>query len=151
MADRRGRRAVGFAVLGAYPLLTLAFYHGPGWMLPLVWIPLIFALTGGSTIVRALATELFPTSHRGTSSGFLQLSEAGGRSLGLFLVAWGTPEGARTTPMIDVIVFAALAAALIVLMLPETGRRELEEISSDADVPAADAAQVGLPKPRSSW
>ncbi len=151
MADRRGRRAVGFALLGAYPLLTLAFYHGPGWMLPLVWIPLIFALTGGSTIVRALATELFPTSHRGTSSGFLQLSEAGGRSLGLFLVAWGTPDGAHATAMIDVVVFAALAAALIVLMLPETGRRELEEISSDADVPAADAAQVGLPKPRSSW
>jgi putative MFS transporter len=151
MADRRGRRRVGMALLGAYPLLTLAFYHGPSWMLPLVWIPLIFALTGGSTIVRALATELFPTSYRGTSSGWLQLSEAAGRSLGLFLVAWGTPDGGRTTPMIDIVVFAALAAALIVWMLPETGRRELEEISSDADVADADSLGAGLPKPRSSW
>ena len=137
MADRRGRRGVGFAVLGCYPLLTLAFYHGPGWLLPFVWVPLIFALTGGNTIVRALATELFPTSQRGTSSGLLQLSEAGGRSLGLFLAAWGTPDGGRTTPMIDIVVFSALAAALIVWMLPETGRRELEEISSEADDSAA--------------
>jgi hypothetical protein len=42
--------------------------------------------------------------------------------------------------MIDIIVFTVLAAALIVLMLPETGRRELEEISSDADVSAAGVA-----------
>ena len=151
MADRRGRRSVGFALLGAFPMLTLAFYHGPGWLLPLVWVPLIFALTGGSTIVRALATELFPTSHRGTSSGLLMLSEAGGRSLALFLVAWGTADGARNTPMIDLVVFASLAAALIVLMLPETGRRELEEISSDAEFPAPGATPLGLPKSRSSW
>jgi MFS family permease len=131
MGDSRGRRSVGFGLLAAYPLLALAFYHGPAWSLPLVWIPLIFALTGGDTIVRALSVELFPTSHRGTASGWLKLWEAGGRSAGLFAVAWGTPEGARTTPMVSIVVFAALLAALLLLLLPETRRRELEEISAE--------------------
>jgi MFS family permease len=132
MADASGRRGVGFALLGGFPLLALLFYHGPGWSLPVLWIPLIFALTGASTILRALASELFPTSARGTSSGWLLLWEAVGRSGGLFLVAWGTSDGASNTPMISVVVFASLVAGLIVLLLPETGQRELEEISSEA-------------------
>lgn len=131
IADRRGRRVVGFILLGSYPFLALAFYHGPGWALPLVWIPMIFAMTGGDTIQRALAAELFPTSHRGTASGWFKLCEAVGRSSGLFIVAWGTARGASNTPMISIVVFAALAAGLIVLLLPETGRRELEDVSAE--------------------
>jgi MFS family permease len=132
VADQRGRRRVGLFVLGSFPLLALAFYHGPGWSLPLIWIPLVFTLTGGGTLMRALSTELFPTSYRGTASGWLQLFEAAGRSSGLFVLAWTTPEGASNTPMISVIVFASLAAGLIVLLVPETGRRELEDISDEA-------------------
>ena len=129
VADRRGRRVVGFAVHALYPLMVLAFYNGPGWTLPLVWIPMIFCLTGSSTITRALATELFPTSHRGSASGWLQLTEAAGRSIGLFAVALGTSEGSSNVAMINLVVFASLAAGLVILLLPETGRRELEDIS----------------------
>jgi MFS family permease len=139
MADRNGRRVVGFAVLGGFPLLTLAFYHGPEWALPLVWIPLVFTLTGGSTIMRAIAAELFPTSYRGTSSGWLQLFEAVGRVTGLFVLAWVTPDGSSNVPMIGVVVFSSLVAGFLVLVVPETGRRELEEISGEAEarVPVA--------------
>jgi putative MFS transporter len=132
LADRRGRRAVGFAVLAGFPLLALAFYHSPGLALPFLWVPLIFTLTGGNTIMRTLSTELFPTSYRGTSAGFLQLVEAGGRVGGLALVAWGTPDGASTVPMISQVVLIAGIAALVVLALPETGRRELEDVSPEA-------------------
>jgi MFS family permease len=139
MADRNGRRVVGFAVLGGFPLLTLAFYHGPEWALPLVWIPLVFTLTGGSTIMRAIAAELFPTSYRGTSSGWLQLFEAVGRVTGLFVLAWVTPDGSSNVPMIGVLVFSSLVAGFLVLVVPETGRRELEEISDEGEarVPVA--------------
>jgi MFS family permease len=132
MADLHGRRRVGFALLAGFPLLALAFYHGPAWALPLVWIPLIFTLSGGETILRAVAAELFPTSERGTASGWLQLAGAIGRSAGLFSVAWATPAGGSNIPMVSVVVFATLAAGLLLLRLPETGRRELEEISPDA-------------------
>jgi len=139
VADRRGRRPVGFLLFGAYPLLAVAFYHGPGWVLPFLWIPLIFALTGGITIGRALSTELFPTSYRGTSAGWLQLTDALGAAAGLFLVSWGTAAGSSNTPMITWVVFATLGAGLLVLMLPETGRRELEDISADPPASAAPA------------
>ncbi len=131
LADRSGRRRVGFALLGSYPLVAYAFYSAPGWALPFAWVALIFSLTGGITIMRALATELFPTSHRGTSSGWLHLSEAGGRVAGLFLVGWGTAAGESNVPMIRLVVFMTLIAAVLVAFLPETGRRELEEISAE--------------------
>jgi putative MFS transporter len=130
-ADHHGRRRVGLLFFGAFPFLALGFYHSPGWALPLLWIPLIFTLTGGSTIARALATELFPTSHRGTAAGWLQLVDTLGAAVGLFLVSWGTAMGASNIPMISAVVFATGVAGLVVLMLPETGRRELEEISEE--------------------
>jgi MFS family permease len=141
VADRRGRRSVGFALFAVFPLLALAFYLGPGWLLPFVWVPLVFSLTGTSTIERAVGSELFPTSYRGTASGWLQLSEAVGRSAGLSLVAWGTPAGGSNVPMICLVVFASLLAALVLLLLPETGSRELEEVSAER-APAGPAAHA---------
>jgi MFS family permease len=131
LADRSGRRRAGFALFAGFPLLALGFYQGPGWLLPLAWIPIVFTLTGGNTIARALAGELFPTSHRGTSSGWLQLAESAGRSGGLFVVGWGTSLAVDLSTMISAVAFAALLAGLVLLLLPETGRRELEEISSE--------------------
>lgn len=136
LADSRGRRSVGFALFAVYPLVVYGFYHAPGVWLPLIWIPFIFALTGAGTIQRAIATELFPTASRGTASGWMLVCEAGGRSAGLFLVAWGTPEGSSNTAMICWTACFCLLAALLILLLPETGRRELESISE------ADEARV---------
>jgi predicted MFS family arabinose efflux permease len=131
LADRTGRRRAGFALFASFPLLSLVFYQGSGWLLPLMWVPIVFALTGGATIARALGGELFPTSYRGTSAGWLQLAESAGRSGGLFLVSAGTTRGIDLTSMISGVAFAALLAGFVLLALPETGRRELEEISAD--------------------
>jgi predicted MFS family arabinose efflux permease len=129
LADRRGRKSVGCTLFAVYPLLVYGFYHAPGWLLPFLWIPLIFALTGGGTIQRALAAELFPTESRGTASGWALMCEAAGRSAGLFLVAWGTPAGESNTAMICFVALFCLMAAIVILWLPETGGRELEAIS----------------------
>lgn len=131
VADRRGRRLVGFLLMASFPLLALGFYHGPGWLLAFFWIPFVFSMTGTSTIERVVATELFPTSYRGTASGWLQLTEALGRASGLFIVAWGTAHGASNVPMIDLVVFASAAAGVVLLLMPETGRLELEDISHE--------------------
>jgi len=146
IADRRGRRGVGFALLASFPLLALGFYHGPGWALPFVWIPLVFCLTGTSTIERAVGSELFPTSYRGTASGWLQLAEAVGRFAGLSAVAWWTPSGASNVPMISVVVFASLAAGLVLLLVPETGGRELETVSAERPLGEERTLRGGLPK-----
>jgi MFS family permease len=132
MADRRGRRLVGFLFFGVFPLLTTLFYVGPAWTVPIAWIPLVFVLTGANTIMRALATELFPTSYRGTASGWLQLVETVGAAVALFAVSWLTEEGGSAIPTVRAVVFVAWIAAVAVLLLPETGSRELEEIASEA-------------------
>lgn len=129
IADSRGRRVVGFTLMAAFPLFAFGFYLGPAFLLPVAWIPLIFSLTGSITICRALATELFPTSLRGSASGFLQLAEALGRVGGFAIVDWGVPEGGSSVPWVLGVSMFSLVAAFIVLMVPETSRRELEEIS----------------------
>ena len=131
LADRSGRRRAGFLLLAAFPLFGLAFYQGPGWILPVAWVPIVFTLTGGLMILRALGGELFPTSYRGTAAGWLQLAESAGRSGGLFIVGWGTARGIDITSMISGVMFGTLLAAVVLLALPETGRRELEEISAE--------------------
>lgn len=135
MADRRGRRLVGFLFFASFPLLTTLFYVGPAWTVPLAWIPLVFVLTGASTIVRALATELFPTSYRGTASGWLQLLETLGAATALFAVSGITELGDSAIPAVRSVAFVSWLAALGVLFLPETGRRELEEIAAERAVP----------------
>lgn len=132
LADRRGRRLAGAIFYGAFPLLGLVFYGGPSWMVPIAWVPMIFAMTGGSTIARALSTELFPTSYRGTASGWLTLLETLGAAGGLFAVSWLTAEGASAVPAVRIVMFLAVVASVAVLLLPETGQRELEDISSDS-------------------
>jgi MFS family permease len=128
-ADRAGRRRAGLYVLGAFPFLALAFYQGSGWVLPATWTLLVFATTGGNTIVRALVTELFPTSSRSTATGSLTLFETLGAVGGLFLVYAFTPAGESNAPVTSAVVFLTLLAASLVLLLPETAKRELEEIS----------------------
>jgi len=131
LADRWGRRGVGAGFFGALPLLAWLFYGGPSWLVPFAWVPLVFALTGGSTIVRALATELFPTSYRGTASGWLQLLEALGAAVALFAVSWLTPSGESVFPAVRGVAFISLIAVVVLFFIPETGRRELEEIAAE--------------------
>lgn len=142
-ADARGRRRVGFAFYSALPLLAFAFYTVPGWLLPLVWVPMVFALTGGMTVARALSTELFPTSYRGTASGWLQLLDTLGSALGLFLVSALTAPDASAIPAVRTVVFVSLVASVAVLCLPETGRLELEDISEESPPPPV----PGAPRP----
>ena len=132
VADARGRRLVGFAFYAVFPFLAYAFYAAPGWALAFVWIPMIFVVTGGITISRALATELFPTSYRGTASGFLQLMDTLGAAVALFAISALTATGDSAIPAVQAVVWVSLLAALAVLVLPETGRRELEDISDEA-------------------
>lgn len=129
LGDRFGRRAVGFALFGGFPLAAAAFYRGHGWSIPALWIVIVFATTGGATLLRALATELFPTSARGTSTGWLMLLETLGAATALAAVSLLTPSGEGFAGVVSLIVFVALVAAGVVVALPETARRELESIS----------------------
>lgn len=133
LADRTGRRRVGFAFLAVFPPLAWGFYHGPAWSLPVLWALLVFTLMGANVIIRALSSELFPTAHRGTSTGVLALTETLGAALGLLLLGLLQQQGGDLTTLIPLISLGAVLAGLVLLLLPETGRRELEAISPERE------------------
>jgi MFS family permease len=130
IADRLGRRKLGFAVLAGFPLAAIAVYGSDGWQLVGGWIALVFVTTGGNTIIRALSTELFPTSSRSTAAGSLTLFETIGAAAGLAMVTALTPDGSSIAGAVQLVVCATFIGGLLVLLLPETARRELEEISA---------------------
>lgn len=140
LGDRIGRRIVGFVFLAFFPLFAFAFYHGPGWSLPISWALFVFCNTAGGVIVRAFSTELFPTSHRGTSAAWLSLIQTLGSAGGLLLVGLGTYAPGDIARMTSLISLVVLVAAFVLLTFPETYRQELEALSHDDDEPAAAAA-----------
>lgn len=129
LADRFGRRTVGVALLGSFPFWVALFYNGPGWTLPIAWIGFLFGSQGGRVILRALATELFPTSQRATATGLYTILEAVGGAMGLFLLYFGSVAEGDFAGLTTLLGFATLLGGLVLFFLPETKQRELEAIS----------------------
>jgi putative MFS transporter len=128
-ADRIGRRKVGVGALLLVPGATALYYQGPAWALPLGFAAFVFSSSAGEVVVRALSGELFPTDRRGASTGWLILVQTLGFALGLALVGLGTREAADLAAAVPLVSLASAAGGLCLLLLPETGRRELEAIS----------------------
>jgi MFS family permease len=131
-SDHLGRRRVGAACLFLAPLFVAAFYHGPEATLALAWGLAVLCHSAGEVIVRALATELFPTSHRGAASGWLIAVQTLGWTIGLFLVGFVTDSMEDLARIVTILALASVGAALCISLLPETGRRELEAITDEA-------------------
>jgi MFS family permease len=129
LGDRVGRRAVGALFLALFPLSAWIVYRGPAWGVPLGWTLFVFCETAAAVVIRALSTELFPTSHRGTSAGWIASVQTLGWAGGLVLVGLGTRGPGDIARMTSLLSFAALLGGLVLFLLPETRRRELEAIS----------------------
>jgi MFS family permease len=130
LGDAYGRRPVGFTVAASFPLLAWLFYHLPGVALPPLWAFLTVCSVSCNVTIRALATEVFPTSHRGTSGGWLSLVQTVGTAGGLGLVGLGIAAGASLPFMVSLLALLTIVAGAALFLLPETSRRELEEISA---------------------
>jgi putative MFS transporter len=130
LADRVGRRRVGCTFLALFPAGAWLFYNGPGWSLTILWAVLVFTMMGGNVIIRALSSELFPTSHRGTSTGVLVLMETLGAAFGLFILGMLQERPGDLITLIPTISVATLLAAGLMLLFPETRQRELESLSA---------------------
>lgn len=131
LGDRVGRLRVGAAFLAVLPLFAILFYNGPGWTMPIGFAGFVFCATAGGVVVRALSTELFPTSHRGTSTGWAQLLQTLGWAAGLMLVGAGAESVHDIARNTSRLVLATVVAAGLLFALPETHRRELESLSCE--------------------
>jgi len=131
LADRFGRRRVMGAASAVCFAGIAAFYA-----LPTPWLPLAFGpfmLGSGMLIVlfHALGAELFPTGHRSTAGGAREILSTLGGALGLAASgALYAVTGSYAGAILWLLVLAPLPP-LLVLLLPETAGRELEEISPD--------------------
>ncbi|MBY0274776.1 MFS transporter [Candidatus Binatia bacterium] len=130
LGDLFGRRPVGFAVAASFPGLAWLFYHLPGFYLPVLWAFLTVCSVSCNVTIRALATEVFPTSQRGTSGGWLSLVQTLGTAAGLGIVGLGLARGASLPAMVSTLAVLTIVAGASLFLLPETSGRELEEISS---------------------
>ncbi len=130
LGDRYGRRAIGAAMLGCFPLTAFAFYTGPAWVVPIGWVAMVFATMASGVVVRGLTNEIFPTAQRGTASGLLSSVETLGAAASLFLFSFlMTVLDDRQGLVVSLISLLALVSTAALLLFPETRQRELEEIS----------------------
>jgi MFS family permease len=129
MGDSHGRKRVGAALLVSFPFCAYGFYHGGAVVVVLSWVGLVFSSMGGRLILRALATELFPTSQRGAASGMFVVLETLGAVAGLLAIQFHGVEDLREIALvIPIVAIAALIPAGLLYTFPETGQRELEDI-----------------------
>jgi len=142
LGDRYGRRLIGAAMLGAFPILAGLFYLGPASIIALPWVFMVFCSTASSVVTRTLSTELFPTSMRTSAGGWILLVETLGASLGLFVFAGLAVPLGGTGMALTAVAGACLLGAVVLLFLPDTHRRELEAISEDPEAAAPAAATV---------
>ena len=78
----------------------------------------------------ALGSELFPTSYRSTASGVRSAVGTVGGSAGLWLEGWLYPmAGSHAEAITWMLGLAWIAPVVVLLLLPETARRELEDIA----------------------
>lgn len=132
LGDRHGRRWVGVAACMGFPVFAWLLYEGPSLILWAAFAGIVFCNSAAEVVLRALAGELFSTGHRSTSSGWLVLVQTVGASAGLFVASTGSQTVQELAVAIVWLASASAVGGLCLLLLPETRRRELEEISAEA-------------------
>jgi putative MFS transporter len=116
-------------------LLSVAivlFYDGDGPVALTIGLALLFFSIGSIMVLHtALSTELFPTAFRSTAAGLREAIATVGASSGLWILSllYGA-TGSHAASMTWMLLVTPIAP-LILLVLPETARRELEEIAPD--------------------
>jgi putative MFS transporter len=133
LADRFGRRRTIAAALLLNAFGIAGFYNASGPWIVACWVLMTASAVSADLLFGALGSELFPTSHRSTASGVRAAVGTSAGSLGLVLESWLFPlAGSHAQAITWMLAFAWIAPLVVLLLLPETARRELEEIAPPA-------------------
>ena len=131
-SDRFGRKPVTIGMSLVLAVAIALFYGDTGPVGLTIGLALLFLAIGGIMVLHtAIATELFPTRFRSTAAGLREAIATVGASSGLWIlgVLYGATgsHGASMTWMLLV----TPVSPIVLLFLPETARRELEQIAPD--------------------
>jgi len=131
-SDRVGRKPVLIMLLLVMGSAYAGFYDTRGFWIAPLWIAQVFALQGVTVLVRALGSELFPTSYRSTASSLRMVAGTLGGASGLWLESYLYGVlGSHAAAITALLPALAVAALLVWLTLPDPARRELEEVSPE--------------------
>ncbi|MCL4861138.1 MAG: MFS transporter [Caldilineaceae bacterium] len=131
LSDQIGRKRTAMLFLGAFPLFIIGYYNVAGWLLPILWAGLLFAVIGAGVTISTLGGELFPTSYRSTALGAMGMVATVTGSLSLILHGLLFQWIGSSWTAVSLLALLILAAPLIVTRLPETSGRTLEEIAPE--------------------
>ncbi len=136
LSDRKGRRPVAVFFLAMHPLIVIAFYQGFSWLLPPLWIAMVFFGIAGAVVIGTFGNELFPTSYRSTASGARMVLGTIGGVCGLWAESLlYLMTGSHWNAICFLVLFALLPPVIVAVFFPETSGRSLEDIAPEA--PAA--------------
>lgn len=131
VSDRTGRKRATGVFLIAMSLFIIAYYHAAGWRLPLFWAGLLFTSIGATVTLSALSSELFPTAYRSTAAGATALVATLGSASSLLLHGLLLNIVASPWTAVSLLAPLLLLAPVLILYLPETSGRSLEEIAPE--------------------
>lgn len=135
LADRFGRRAVAAGALVLFPLVALVFFAGPAWSMAVPWTAMVFLNMATGVMLRALTSELFPTAFRSAAGGTQAMLETLGVVAGLWLYSRLMGRFDNQELVIPLLSLGTLIAAAAIWLVPETARRELEQINQEEPAP----------------
>jgi putative MFS transporter len=132
VSDRFGRKPVTALMSLLLSVAVALFYNGTGPLAVGFGLALLFMSVGGLVVLHgALATEIFPTAFRSTAAGMREAVGSVGASLGLWILSLLYAATGSHAASITWVLLLTPISPLILLLLPETAGRELEEIASD--------------------
>jgi len=128
LVDVCGRRGIGALALIGGAGAIIAFYR-TAWLLA-SFTGMVFLEAGAAVAINALGTELFPTRVRATAKAWITNAGIIGAMLGLAAVGAASAAFGGAQVVIARLAIAPALAAPLLLLLPETGGRELETLAT---------------------
>lgn len=129
LSDRFGRKPVAILISLILSGSMALFYNSADLIGVALGLLLMLMSIGGIVVLHgAIATEIFPTAFRSTASGIREAVGGIGAALGLWVLSLLYAVTQSHPESITWVLILTPISPLIILLIPETARRDLDEI-----------------------